>query len=197
MKKIVALGAIAALAGGMIFADEPAIDIKVAELSGNAEVKWGMDLDAGQHGFKNSSKAEVKVKLWGETTKSTEEDDIWAELKIKTTEADLKQNSSDGGNVALDGGTMSVEEATLHINDFFVRSVDCSDLFIFHCLLLLFGENENWAACIEQDSRPTPPAKKANKSFQESSLTNVCSFSIIGLLEFVKSFLEFFYNTWG
>ena len=30
MKKIVALGAIAALAGGMIFADEPAIDIKVA-----------------------------------------------------------------------------------------------------------------------------------------------------------------------
>ena len=129
MKKIVALVAIASLACGMIFADELAVANEVVDFKGEAKASWGLDLDAGQHGFKNSSKAEVKVKLWGETTKSTEEDDIWAELKIKTTEADLKQNSSDGGNVALDGGKMSVEEATLHINDFFV-GIKTGDLMV-------------------------------------------------------------------
>ena len=120
MKKIVALVAIASLACGMIFADELAVANEVVDFKGEAKVSWGLDLDAGQHGFKNSEKAEVKVKLWGETTKAPEEDDIWAELKIKTTEADLKQNSADGGNVALDGGKMSVEAATLHFNKFFV-----------------------------------------------------------------------------
>ena len=120
MKKIVALVAIASLACGMIFADELAVANEVVDFKGEAKVSWGLDLDAGQHGFKNSEKAEVKVKLWGETTKAPESDDIWAELKIKTTEADLKQNSDDGGNVALDGGKMSVEEATLHFNDIFV-----------------------------------------------------------------------------
>ena len=83
MKKIVALGAIAALAGGMIFADEPAINTSIAEFSGNAEVKWGMDLDAGQHGFTNSTDSKLKVNLWDGGTKSTEGDDIWAELKIE------------------------------------------------------------------------------------------------------------------
>jgi len=129
MKKIVALVAIASLACGMIFADELAVANEVVDFKGEAKASWGLDLDAGQHGFKNSSKAEVKVKLWGETTKSTEEDDIWAELKIKTTEADLKQSSDKDENVALDGGKMSVEEATLHINDFFV-GIKTGDLMV-------------------------------------------------------------------
>ena len=117
MKKIVALAAIASLACGMIFADELAVANEVVDFKGEAKVAWGLDLDAGQHGFTNSEKAEVKVKLWGETTKVTEGDDIWAELKIKTTEADLKGS---GDTVALDGGKMSVEEAKLHINNIFV-----------------------------------------------------------------------------
>ena len=129
MKKIVALVAIASLACGMIFADELAVANEVVDFKGEAKASWGLDLDAGQHGFKNSSKAEVKVKLWGETTKSTEEDDIWAELKIKTTEADLKQSTDKDENVALDGGKMSVEEATLHINDFFV-GIKTGDLMV-------------------------------------------------------------------
>jgi len=117
MKKIVALAAIASLACGMIFADDLAVANEVVDFKGEAKVSWGLDLDAGQHGFANSEKAEVKVKLWGETTKVTEGEGTWAELKIKTTEADLKGS---GDTVALDGGKMSVEAATLHFDKIFV-----------------------------------------------------------------------------
>ena len=114
MKKIVALGAIAALACGMVFADEPAIDIKVAELSGNAEVKWGMDLDAGQHGFTNKEEATLKVNLWNEGTKETEGDGVWADIQVKGKGLAYK-------NKALDGdGNASVERAKIHINDFYI-----------------------------------------------------------------------------
>ena len=105
MKKIVALGAIAALAGGMIFADEPAIDIKVAEFNGNATVKWGIDLDAGQHGFTNDdgNDLNLKVNLWNEASKATEGDGIWGEVKITGKGLAIKNKAFDGdGNVALD-----------------------------------------------------------------------------------------------
>jgi len=84
MKKIVAMGAIAALAGGMIFADEPAVDIKLAEFNGNATAKWGVDLDAGQTGFTNTEgDLNIKLNLWNEGEKSTTGDGIWGEIKIK------------------------------------------------------------------------------------------------------------------
>ncbi len=108
MKKIVALGAIAALAGGMIFADEPAIDIKVAELSGNAEVKWGVDLDAGQHGFTNKDEATLKVNLWNEGTKETSGDGIWADIQVKGKALALKNKAWDGD------GNATLERAKLH-----------------------------------------------------------------------------------
>jgi len=114
MKKIVALGAIAALAGGMIFADEPAIDIKVAELSGNAEVKWGVDLDAGQTGFENSEEANLKVNLWNEGTKETEGDGVWADIQVKGKSYAIKNGDWDGD------GNASLERAKIHINDFYV-----------------------------------------------------------------------------
>ena len=114
MKKIVALGAIAALACGMVFADEPAIDIKVAELSGNAEVKWGMDLDAGQHGFTNKEEANLKVNLWNEGTKETEGDGVWADIQVKGKGLALKNKGWDGD------GKATVERAKIHINDFYI-----------------------------------------------------------------------------
>ena len=112
MKKIVALGAIAALAGGMIFADEPAIDMKVAEFNGNATVKWGMDLDAGQHGFENSTgDTNLKVNLWNEGSKATEGDGIWGEVKITGKGLAIKNKAFDGdGNVELN-------EAKIHFGD--------------------------------------------------------------------------------
>ena len=112
MKKIVALGAIAALAGGMIFADEPAIDMKVAEFNGNATVKWGMDLDAGQHGFENSTgDTNLKVNLWNEGSKATEGDGIWGEVKITGKGLAIKNKAFDGdGNVELN-------EAKIHFGE--------------------------------------------------------------------------------
>ena len=117
MKKIVALGAIAALAGGMIFADEPAIDMKVAEFSGNAEVKWGMDLDAGQHGFTNSEDAKLKINLWNGGTKATEGSDIWAELKIEAKGGAYENGDLKDG--AVPGTKPEVKEGKLHFGDNF------------------------------------------------------------------------------
>ena len=112
MKKIVALGAIAALAGGMIFADEPAIDMKIAEFNGNATVKWGMDLDAGQHGFENSTgDTNLKVNLWNEGTKATEGDGVWGEIEIKGKSLAIKNKEYDGD------GNVSVEKALIHLGD--------------------------------------------------------------------------------
>jgi len=112
MKKIVALGAIAALAGGMIFADEPAIDMKIAEFNGNATVKWGMDLDAGQHGFENSTgDTNLKVNLWNEGTKATEGDGVWGEIEIKGKGLAIKNKEYDGD------GNVSVEKALIHLGD--------------------------------------------------------------------------------
>ncbi len=113
MKKIVALGAIAALACGMVFADEPAIDTKIAEFNGNAEVKWGMDLDAGQHGFTNSTGGNLKVNLWNEGTKETDGDGVWADIQVKG-----KKGAVENGTPTW--GSWSVERAKLHINDFYI-----------------------------------------------------------------------------
>ena len=134
MKKIVALGAIAALACGMVFADEPAIDIKVAELSGSASVKWGVDLDAGQHGFSNEAKTTLKINLWNEGTKETTSDDaigggdVWAEIQVKGKSAAFK---SENGKKAegLDGDACAtLETAKLHIGENFYIDIKSGDL---------------------------------------------------------------------
>ena len=112
MKKIVALGAIAALAGGMIFA-EPVFEPSVT-LSGEAKVQWGMDLDAGKTGFKNSTGGDFKVKLWGDGSRELEKGDgIWAELKSTGKEATINKGK-------LEGGAFELNEAKLHINDFYI-----------------------------------------------------------------------------
>ena len=119
MKKIVALGAIAAIAGGMMFA-VPEFAPEVT-LDGNATVKWGVDLDAGQHGFTNETGGDFKVKLWGEGTREFEaEDGIWAELKVTGKEFKLDKGKNDGG-------AWELNEAKLHFNNFYVgiKSGDC------------------------------------------------------------------------
>jgi len=124
MKKIVALGAIAALAGGMIFADEPAIDIKVAEFTGDASVSWGMDLDAGQHGFTNSETAKMKINLWNEGTKEASGDGtVWAELKIKGAGKDVAQDAT-----TFPIPSASLETAKLHFGDNFYIDIRSGDI---------------------------------------------------------------------
>ena len=119
MKKIVALGAIAALAGGMIFA-EPVFEPSVT-LSGEAKVQWGMDLDAGKTGFKNTTGGDFKVKLWGDGSRELEKGDgIWAELKSTGKAATIDKGT-------LKDGGFELNEAKLHINDFYIgiKSGDC------------------------------------------------------------------------
>ena len=120
MKKIVTLAAIAALAGGMIFADEPVADVSVAEFKGDASVSWGVDLDAGKTGFKNEESSKFKVNLFKEGDKTTSSDgDIWAELKIKAKNINFKaENGADGA--FDDKGKVEVDTAKFHIFNFYV-----------------------------------------------------------------------------
>ncbi len=124
MKKIVTMGAIAVLAAGFIFADEPAADVSVTEFKGDAKVTWGMDLDAMKTGFKNTTSADFKVKLFNGGEKVTEGEGVWAELKVKTDGLKWEGNQDKG---EWKDGKASLETATIHINDFFVgiKSGDC------------------------------------------------------------------------
>ncbi|SFJ04258.1 hypothetical protein SAMN04487775_11234 [Treponema bryantii] len=118
MKKIVALGAAAALVGGL-FAAEPASNPSVVEFTGNASVEWGVDLDAGQTGFKNSEDASFKMKLFDTGDKSTSGDGVWAELKIKVEEDDgVGPNGVSKG--AFKGKNAVVDTAKLHFGDFYI-----------------------------------------------------------------------------
>ncbi len=82
MKKALSVFLMAAMAFGA-FADEPVADVNVAEFSGNAAVTWGVDLDSGKTGFKNTSRVDLKLNLLNNGTKSTTGDGVWGELVLK------------------------------------------------------------------------------------------------------------------
>ena len=89
----------AAAAAALSFADEPVADVKVAELSGNAAVTWGVDLDTGKTGFKNTEEAKLKVNISNEGTKKTEGEGIWAEIEVKGKQLYVKNGGADTGNL--------------------------------------------------------------------------------------------------
>ena len=112
MKKIVTLGAIAAVAGGMMFA-QPVFEPSVT-LDGSATAKWGVDLDAGQTGFQNDTSGDFKVKLWGDGSRELEEGDgVWAELKVTGKETTINKGK-------LEGGDWELNEAKLHLGPVYV-----------------------------------------------------------------------------
>ncbi len=111
MKKIVMGIAAVALATSM-FAADPAFDPSVTEFTGNAEVKWGVNLDAEKTGFKNSEEASLKMKLFGGGDKATEGEGVWADLMIKVDDA--AWSSNDG----LKGA--AVDHAKIWIEKFYV-----------------------------------------------------------------------------
>ena len=133
MKKIIAITAMAAAVAGFSFADEPTADVKVAEVSGNASVTWGVDLDdtaAGtfSSGFKNEAEATFKVNLANKGSKSTEGDGIWGEVGVEVTQ-DLKTKSTatatggEGAGTGWDGdnlGKIKVSGAKLHFGPVYV-----------------------------------------------------------------------------
>lgn len=83
MKKALGVFLMTAMAFGA-FADEPVADVNIAEFSGNAAVQWGVDLDSGTTGFKNSYEVNLKLNLLNNGTKSTTGDGVWGELVLKT-----------------------------------------------------------------------------------------------------------------
>lgn len=85
MKKALGVFLMTAMAFGA-FADEPVADVNIAEFSGNAAVQWGVDLDSGTTGFKNSYEVNLKLNLLNNGTKSTTGDGVWGELVLKTEE---------------------------------------------------------------------------------------------------------------
>ncbi|MBP5520183.1 MAG: autotransporter outer membrane beta-barrel domain-containing protein [Treponema sp.] len=133
MKKIVALGAIAALAGGMIFADEPAVDIKLAEFNGNATAKWGVDLDAGQTGFTNTEgDLNIKLNLWNEGEKSTTGDGIWGEIKIKGKALAIRgKDGRSANNVEITTKTF-IDAADIAVDDNGTPADESDDKYYFN-----------------------------------------------------------------
>ena len=132
MKKIVGIVAAASLVAGMAFAD-PTVNINFAEFTGSASVEWGVDLDAGQTGFKNQEHMKVTLNLFDAGDKSTSSDnDVWAELVMKggncgwwshkLYEVDSWDNyNADSHNPSPTGASsFDIDTAKLHFGDFYV-----------------------------------------------------------------------------
>ena len=117
MKKIVGMGAAVALAASM-FAAEPAANAAVTEFTGNASVEWGVDLDSKKTGFKNSTDAQLKFKLFDGGSKSTEGSGIWAELKIKSDDDGNPAWKAENGTPTINGAV--IDTAKIHIYNFYV-----------------------------------------------------------------------------
>lgn len=111
------MGAAVALAASM-FAAEPAANPQVLEFNGNASVEWGVDLDSKKTGFKNSTDAQLKFKLFDGGSKSTEGSGVWAELKIKSVDDGNPAWKAENGSVTVQKA--EIDTAKIHINNFYV-----------------------------------------------------------------------------
>ena len=120
MKKIIAITAMAAMVAAAALADEPVAEMGV-ELSGDATLTWGVDLDEGDTGFKNEANAKAVVTFVKEGTKSTEGDGVWAEVGVKF-DGNLKYKLDGDGSEAFvkDGGKIALDVAKLHIGDLYI-----------------------------------------------------------------------------
>ena len=111
----------AAAAAAISFADEPVADLKVTELSGNASVTWGVDLDTGKTGFKNEGESTFKVNIANKGSKSTSGEGVWAEIGVEATQnVGFKSHggTTDESGVGTwdgdNGGKVKVSAAKLH-----------------------------------------------------------------------------------
>ena len=133
MKKIVGIVAAASLVAGLAFADEPVANLGITDFTGNAQVQWGVDLDAGQTGFKNSEYMKFVINLFDAGSKATSSDnDVWAELEMKAGNTGNWNHKLYGYDSNTDytagavnqpvGGELSfdITAAKLHFGDFYV-----------------------------------------------------------------------------
>ena len=104
---------------GSVFAAEPVADVNVAEFSGNASVQWGVDLDSGKTGFKNSANVTLKLNLLNEGSKSTTGDGVWGELVIKTN-GDTFAKATNLSYLALPAMNVVVDKAQINFGPAYV-----------------------------------------------------------------------------
>ena len=118
MKKALSVFLMLALVGS-VFAAEPVADVNVAEFSGNASVQWGVDLDSGKTGFKNSANVTLKLNLLNEGSKSTTGDGVWGELVIKTN-GDTFAKATNLSYLALPAMNVVVDKAQINFGPAYV-----------------------------------------------------------------------------
>ncbi|HCA20039.1 MAG TPA: hypothetical protein DEO40_05130, partial [Treponema sp.] len=77
----------AAVAAGIVFADEPTVNTNITTFTGNSSVVWGVDLDDGGTGFKNDTAITFKINMLNAGDKATEGEGIWGDLQLKAGNA--------------------------------------------------------------------------------------------------------------
>ena len=118
MKKALSVFLMLALVGS-VFAAEPVADVNIAEFKGNASVQWGVDLDSGKTGFKNSASVTLKLNLLNKGSKSTTGDGVWGELVIKT-KGDTFAKATNTSALALPTMTVVVDKAQINFGPAYV-----------------------------------------------------------------------------
>ena len=118
MKKALSVFLMLALVGS-VFAAEPVADVNVAEFKGDASVQWGVDLDNGKTGFKNSASVTLKLNLLNEGSKSTTGDGVWGELVIKTN-GDTFAKATNTSYLALPEMNVVVDTAKIHFGPAYI-----------------------------------------------------------------------------
>ena len=118
MKKALSVFLMLALVGS-VFAAEPVADVNIAEFKGDASVQWGVDLDSGKTGFKNSASVTLKLNLLNEGSKSTTGDGVWGELVIKTN-GDTFAKATNLSYLALPAMNVVVDKAQINFGPAYV-----------------------------------------------------------------------------
>ena len=118
MKKALSVFLMLALVGS-VFAAEPVADVNIAEFKGDASVQWGVDLNNGKTGFKNSASVTLKLNLLNEGSKSTTGDGVWGELVIKTN-GDTFAKATNTSYLALPEMNVVVDTAKIHFGPAYI-----------------------------------------------------------------------------
>ncbi|MDY4466805.1 MAG: hypothetical protein SPE30_11045, partial [Candidatus Treponema excrementipullorum] len=82
-------------------------------------VQWGVDLDSGKTGFKNSASVTLKLNLLNEGSKSTTGDGVWGELVIKT-KGDTFAKATNTSYLALPKMNVVVDTAKIHFGPAYI-----------------------------------------------------------------------------
>lgn len=118
MKKALSVFLMLALVGS-VFAAEPVADVNIAEFKGDASVQWGVNIDTGETGFKNSANVSLKLNLLNGGEKSTTGDGVWGELVIKTN-GDTFAKATNLSYLALPAMNVVVDKAQINFGPAYV-----------------------------------------------------------------------------